>query len=118
MADQKVYLKWAGFDNTWGNNPYQWYDVAIVIQVGGIITVDPSFDSYLYPDRELKKKLPPEKYEHFVKLVYKVNGLHQKEAQHRKRVHKPIITLKEIQRTIQEVAGPIVKVLNISREDI
>jgi hypothetical protein len=118
MADQKVYLKWNEVNETWSGNLYQWYDVAIIIKVEQALGGAPFEHTYLAPQEIIKKKLTKDEYKHFIKLVCRVNGIDINQILERNEEGKPEITIKEIRRTINEIAPISVRIKSISRVDI
>ena len=120
MSDQKVYLKWNEVNETWSGNLYQWYDVAIIVKVEEALNGGgaPLEHTYLAPQEIIKKKLTEDEYKHFIKLVCRVNGIDFNQILERSKEGKPGITIKEISRTINEVAPISVRIKSISRVDI
>lgn len=122
MSENKIYLEWNQYNDVWSTTLYTWNDVAIALKVGQAFGGSPfgglplEKHIYLPPQEIVKKTLTGKEYKKFVNLVCKVNGITSQQL----KVRNPecIMTLTEIQRTIEEVLKPQVKITQIKIEDI
>jgi hypothetical protein len=120
--EEKIYFEWSTLDQTWISANYTWEDVAIVTKVGQALGGNPfggipqKPHEYLRPTEIVKKTLTDKEYKRFVNLVCRVNGI----TVHSLKERKPDceLTLIEIQRTVEEVLRPQVKVTQIGKQDI
>jgi len=121
--DEKIYFKWSNLNEEWIGAYYTWDDVAITIKVrdalGGVnanLTTTGVKHVYLPPQEIIKQTLTGKEYKKFVNLICKVNGITTHELKERN--PECVMTLTEIDRTIEEVLKPQVKLTQISRKDI
>jgi hypothetical protein len=136
MNEQIQNLSWSSIQDQWGSSNYRWIDTYIVIRVAGIIgggggggfsiptnsSQNSRVGKVLYSDTKtvdvIRKQLSVNEFDLFIKLVCKVNGISIEEIKKRESNNKPIIKIKEIETTIEEVTKPQVTVKMISRCDI
>jgi len=118
----KCFTIWKDTNEKWGDLEQTWNDVGIICKAEEIITNSGGGDPYFFfppepkykpPVERLKEKLPPKEYERFVELACKVNDITYKQLLKRKNKNKPVITIKEIEKTILAVKINV-KVTNIS----
>lgn len=120
--EEKIYFKWSNLFEEWIGAYYTWDDVAITIKVKDALGGNPFAGipavshTYLPPQEIIKQTLTGKEYKKFVNLVCKVNGI----TTHQLKERNPecVMTLTEIDRVINEVLKPQVKVTQISRKDI
>lgn len=114
----KKYLKWNEVPETFKLAPYTWNDVSIIIQVeqiigGGSSGIAPK-EYKFEPIKTIKDTLPKKEYDRFIEIVCNVNGLTTRDLKKRKSEKSPIITIKEIQLTIDTVKASV-KISNIEK---
>ena len=117
MNETKQYFTWEGLHEEWIGARYQWYDVALIIRVNDILGSGIAFQqshSYLPPIEIIKEKLPKKDYKRFISLVCKINEITYKEIKERREKNQPEIILKEIQKTIDCIIKPIIKIKSIN----
>jgi hypothetical protein len=105
-----------------------WADVFYLIEIGEALGggfpgfAGPGFGikphEYKQPAELVKSKLRPDQYNVFIKVLCKVNGLTTEEIKKRRVTNKPEITITEIDRVMNEVFRPIVKLKGVFRNDI
>ena len=128
MEEQIQNFSWSSFPDQWGSSNYTWIDTYIVIKVASMIAggggggfAGPRVGKILHPNKtidDLKRGLTDDEFEHFVKVVCKVNGISTEEIKKREDKKKPIVKIKEIENTIEKVISPKITVKMISRSDI
>jgi hypothetical protein len=121
--EEKIYLRWPEVDSEWIGTLYTWADVAVTKKVekifsggggGGGLPVIFHKQQPQTPAQIVKKELDSKEYKTFVNLVCKVNGITVHSLKQRKPECK--LTLTEINRTIEEVLRPQVKVTYIHKD--
>lgn len=124
---QKVLYKWNDLDLKWLNVDMIWLDVFYLIEIGEALGGFPGFagpgfgvkpHEYKQPVEFIKSKLRPDQYNIFIKVLCKVNGISTEEIKKRKVTNKPEITITEIDRVMNEVFRPIIKMKQVFRSDI
>jgi hypothetical protein len=104
-----------------------WNDVFYLIEIGEALGggfhgfAGPGFGvphKYKAPAELVKSKLKPEQYSVFIKILCKVNGIKSEEMKRRKVSNLPEISVIEINRTMEEVFKPIVRLKKVFRSDI
>ena len=124
---QKVLYKWFNLNLKWIDVDMIWADVFYLIEIGEALGGFPGFagpgfgvkpHEYKQPAEYVKSKLRPDQYSVFIKVLCKVNGLTSEEIKKRKVTNKPEITITEIDRVMNEVFLPVVKMKKVFRSDI
>jgi len=95
-------LYWKETDFSWKQNQYTWDDVAIVQKI--VTTLTDSSGNLAINKKaieDLESKFEPKELDQFIKIVCKVNGLDHDEIKFRK--SKPMVSIKEVKKTIEEV---------------
>ena len=125
---QKVLYKWNDLAINWNNVDQIWADVFYLIEIGEALGggfagfAGPGFGikphEYKKPQEWVKSRLNPDQYSIFIKILCKVNGLSIEEVKQRKVTNKPEITITEINRVMDEVFRPMIKLKSIFRNDI
>jgi hypothetical protein len=124
---QKVYYKWNDLNILWSLVDMPWNDVFYLIEIGEALGggfpgfAGPGFGvphKYNAPAELVKSKLKPEQYSIFIKILCKVNGIKSEEMKRRKVSNLPEISIIEINRTMEEVFKPIVRLKKVFRSDI
>ena len=115
---QKIWLTWnkTAYPIVWNNNTYTWEEVAVVIEIGqqlGPGWFEPprkiGYTGASGPLDDLKEKVPKEKLDFFIKVVCKVNNVDYEIRKMRKT--KPIVSVKEIQKTLDKITSVKVSVI-------
>jgi hypothetical protein len=124
---QKVYYKWNDLNILWSLVDMPWNDVFYLIEIGEALGggfpgfAGPGFGGphkYNAPAELVKSKLKPEQYSVFIKILCKVNCIKSEEMKRRKVSNLPEISVIEINRTMEEVFKPIVRLKKVFRSDI
>ncbi len=104
-----------------------WADVFYLIEIGEALGggfpgfAGPGFGiphEYKQPAEFVKSKLRPDQYNIFIKVLCKVNGITIEEIKKRRITNKPEITIIEMDKVMNEVFNPIVKLKRVFRSDI
>ena len=120
---------WSQLGEEWIGSLYTWNDVCIIISAetaaGGAAGFFDEPHRYLEPQEIIKDKLDPKEFKRFIEIVCTVNGIAETQIKERKLNGLPTITVKEIERAINEVKSynprmteKAITVRGISREDI
>jgi hypothetical protein len=123
---QKVLYKWNDLNLKWTDVDMIWLDVFYLIEIGEALGgfagfAGPGFGvphEYKQPAEYVKSKLRRDQYDIFVKILCRVNGISIEEVKQRKISNKPEITITEIDKVMNEVFRPIVKLKQIFKNDI
>ena len=99
--DTKKFLLWKETARLWTSLNVTWPEVFILLQAiesfggqGGLVVTKKTIE-------DLNKQFTPGELDTFIKLVCKINGLEHNEIKTRKT--KPLVTVKEVKKTIEEV---------------
>jgi hypothetical protein len=124
---QKILYKWNNLNINWNAVDLNWNDVYYLVEIAEALGggfpgfAGPGFGvkhEYLQPAELVKSKLRPDQYGIFIKILCKVNGIKSEEIKKRLITNLPEITMGEINRTMDEVFKPMIKVKQVFRSDI
>jgi hypothetical protein len=122
MSQQKVWLKWSYDSIVWGNNPYIWSEVYILINVGmeygggGGMVLNPA-----KPWKDLDKQLKQKKFTakdraKLLELVVRVNGLVKSEVREIDDSVEKRITIDHIKNTLAPVIRNITVAADVKKK--